>query len=319
MAKAKQSQQPKNQRQRPRRRRYRVPRPMSELASRQRQYAQLLLEPDNGDSIQGGVYDGELGNFQRFISTSQLANGVNQTAGILAFFPSTGNAIAVSNAASNAALTFSVSNTGMPGNVFLTANAAKSRGIACKIELVPSALSVTNIVGEVAAGVTTLNSFVSGTTTVDDIFNISKMYGPIQRRVYRTNWFPSGLDHTYSTYNTAPDEDRHAVFLAFRNWPASAVLQARITYVVEYTVRNGIGIPPTAKLSKPVGHAEVVHKLQSTEPHWHHSIVSEVSHAATGIAKDVGTFARAAAREGLMSLGKSMFRSAATAGALVIA
>lgn len=299
-------------------RRPRLPRVMSDLAARQRTYAQLLTEPDNGSVIPGGVYDGELGNFQRFITTVQVANGVSQTAGILAFFPATGNAISVANAASNAALTFSVSNTSMPGATFLTANAAKTRGIAAKIELVPSALSVTNIVGEVAAGITTLNSFVSGTTSVDDIFNVSKMYGPIQRRVYRSNWFPSGLDHTYSTYNTAPDEDRHAVFIAFRNWPATALLQVRITYVVEYTVRNGIGIPPTAALSKPVGHVEVVHKLQATEPHWHHSIASEVSHAATGIAKDVGSFARAAAREGLMSLGKSMFRSTVGAGALMV-
>ncbi len=288
------------------------------LAERQRHYARLLAEPDNGNLVPGGVYDGELGNFQRFISTVQLANGVNQTAGILAFFPATGNAISVSNAASNAALTFSVSNTGLPGATFLTANAAKTRGIAAKVELIPSSLSVTNIVGEIAAGVTTLNSFVSGTTTVDDIFNIAKMYGPIQRRVYRSNWFPSGLDHTYSTYNTAPDEDRHAVFIAFRNWPSTALLQARITYVLEYTVKNGIGIPPSAALSSPVGHNEVIQKLQTAEPHWHHSIVSEVSHAATGIAKDVGSFARAAAREGLVSLGKSMFRSAMSAGPLAL-
>jgi hypothetical protein len=282
---------------------------MAMINERQRQYAQLLISPDNGTMPREGVYNGELGQFIRFVRAVQLTNGVSQTAGVLAFCPATGNMLAISDASPGAALTFAFSNTSAPGSTFLNANASKTRGIAAQIELVPSALSVTNIVGEIACGVLTAGNLPSGTLTVNTAFDLAKAYGPIQRKTYTSRWYPSGLDHTYSAYNTTPNEDHNLVYIAFRNWPATASLQARVTYVVEYTPANNIGVPPSGNVSTPVKHDDVVHTLHRSDPHWHHSIVDELKDAGKHIAKDVGGFARAAARSGLMHLGENMVKS----------
>lgn len=244
------------------------------MPARQMAYAQLLKQPDSGQLPDGGVYDGELGNFRRFVATIDV-NQPTHTAGYVAFVPATGNGLFGSVTAASGTPAVALGNTSFPGAAYLQANAYKTRGIACKIELIPSAASITNITGECASGVSTLGSFPGGVVTVNHMFDIAKAYGPLKRDVVQSNWFPSGLDHTYSQYNVAPNEDSNVVFVAYRGWPAGIALSVRITYVVEFTVKNTIGIPPTGQVSNPVGHHQVIQALQTADPHWHHSIMDE--------------------------------------------
>nr|UJQ92825.1 MAG: hypothetical protein [Narnaviridae sp.] len=282
-----------------------------------RRYAHLLHNPDNGDHM-FDIYDGERGETQKFVSTITLNTTTGHTSGFLQVLGATGNGQSASGATSSTALTFALLNTGYPGATFLTANANKTRCKALKLELIPSAASFSTITGEVAAGVTTSASFVSGTTTVDNLFDISKAYGPLRRETVVSRWIPSGLDHTYANYNTVPNEDHNAVFIAYRGWPAGVQISVRITYVVEYTIKNLIGIPPTGAVSVPLGHQHVLAAMQQQDPHWHHSILDEVKRAGVGIAKDAGNFARHMARNGMVSLAEKFFSRAAE-GAIVLA
>lgn len=264
-------------------------------------YAKLLLAPDSCDLPQSGVYDGELGMFHRFVSTITL-NGAGDTCGYLAFCPSTGNGFHASAATAGATVTAATTNVGFPGALFLTSNAGKSRGISAKLELIPSAASMTNITGDAAAGVTTSASFSAAVVplTVNRLFDLAKAYGPIKRETVRSSWFPSGLDHTYNTYNVGITEDHNIVYIAYRGWPAGVPMQVRITYVVEFTINPNIGMPPTGRVSVPVGHNQVVAQLQNSDPHWHHSILDEFKGAGRNIAKDIGSFAQGMLRNAMV-------------------
>lgn len=286
--------------------------------SRQQQYAQLLVAPDNGTLPNDGVYDGELGNFRRFVQTFSLG-APTHTSGVLAFCPATGNGIALSTAAPTDTITHVLTNVGFPGLTYLSANASKSRGIAAKIDLMPSTASFSNLTGEACAGVTTFATFPTGAYTVNSVFDSAKAYAPLQRKAVTSRWFPSGLDHTYSAYNVSPSEDHNVVFVAFRGWPVGLLMNIRVTYVVEYTVKPSLGIPPSGSVSQPVGHHAVVASLQTSDPHWHHSLLDEVKEAGRGIVHDAGLFARGMARMGLTHLGSNLLKQAPKALPLLLA
>jgi hypothetical protein len=280
-------------------------------------YAQLLHNPDNGDHM-FDVYDGERGETQKFVSTITLNTTAGHTAGFLQLFGATGNGQWQSGASSSTALTFALLNTGCPGAAYLTANANKSRCKALKLELIPAAASFSNITGEVAAGVTTSAAWASGITTIDQLFDIAKAYGPLRRETVVSRWIPSGLDHTYSNYNSVPNEDHNAVYIAYRGWPAGVPISIRMTYVVEFTIKNSIGIPPTGAVSVPVGHPHIIAAMQQQDPHWHHSILDEVKRAGVGVARDVGNFTRHMARNGMVRVAEKVF-SRGVSSAIVLA
>lgn len=286
--------------------------------SRQQQYAQLLMSPDNGTLPNDGVYDGELGNFRRFVQTFSLG-APTHTSGLLVFCPATGNGIALSTVAPTDTISHVLTNAGFPGITYLTANASKARGVSAKIDLIPSTASFSAITGEACAGVTTFASFPSGAYTVNGVFDSAKAYAPLQRKAVTSRWFPSGLDHTYSAYNTVPSEDNNVVYAAYRGWPVGLLMTVRVTYVVEYTVKPSIGVPPTGVVSQPVGHHAVVSALQTADPHWHHSLLDEVKEAGRGIAHDAGLFARGMARMGLTHLGTNLMKQAPKALPLLLA
>lgn len=308
MAKRKLQQRVSRRRRQPRRV---VPRgitmPSGEL-SRQTQYAQLLSDPDNGKLLLDGVYDGELGNIQRFTSTLTANTTTGHTCGYCVFCPRTGNGFIASTTTSNTAISFSVTNSGFPGASFLLANAARTRGIAAKLELIPSSFSWSEMTGEVCAGIGSNINFVTATTTVDHLFDVAKAYGPLTKKTVTSRWFPSGMDHVYETYNSAFNDESNIVFIAWRNVVAAKAVPVRISYVVEYTLRNTIGIPLNASTSNPVGHNVVLRALQDHDPHWHHNILDEIKSLGKGVTADLGVFARHMVRKGLSDLGSAMFK-----------
>lgn len=282
---------------------------VNSAASIRQAYAHLLISPDSGMVPPTGVYDGELGNFKRFVSSITFNNVAGHTCGLLTFCPGTGNGFVSSTTASNIGIAFSSTNVGFPGAVYLGANALKVRGIAAVLELIPSAASITNITGEVAAGYGT-PGLVSGTSTVDQLFDISKAYGPIERKAYRSCWSPSGLDHTYDVYNAGATEDKNVAWVAYRGWPAGIAITVRMTYVVEYVVKPNTGSPATGHNSQALGHHEVVTALQSHDSHWHHNIKNDARELGGLMLHDVGRFARAGLNAGLHKLGSSLFKAA---------
>nr|QKI28842.1 hypothetical protein 3 [Ginkgo biloba tombusvirus] len=282
----------------------------------QQRYARLLHNPDNGDHV-FDIYDGERGETHKFVSSFTLNTTTGHTCGMVAMCGATGNGFTISSTAATSSVTWTVTNSDFPGSVFLNANANKTRCKALKLELIPSAASFSSITGESACGVTTGQSFVAGTTTINQIFDISKAYGPLRREIVTSRWFPSGLDHTYAQYNSSPNEDHNWVFVAYRGWPAGTAITVRVTYVVEFTLKNGIGIPPTGAVSVPIGHTHVLSTLQTRDPHWHHSLLDEVKRAGVGIVEDVGKVARYAARHGMTQIAEKVF--ARGAGAMLLA
>lgn len=272
----------------------------STVPSHALQYANMLANPDAGTIPQDGIYDGELGMFHRFVSTVTLNGTAGHTSGYLAFCPATGSGVYQSTAGSTVPYAVSFTTTGLPGAAFLSTNAFKTRAISCKIELIPSTASITNITGEAACGITTVGNFVGATTTADHLFDIAKAYGPLKREVVRSGWFPASLDHCYSVYNGPVTEDVNMTYIAYRGWPAGVPISFRISYVVEFTVKNTLGIPPTGRVSKPVGHHSVVSAMLDSDPHCFHSILDEFKVAGKGMAKDLGGFARGMLRNGLM-------------------
>jgi hypothetical protein len=216
-------------------------------------------------------------------------------------------------------ISFSVTNSGFPGASFLNTNAARTRGIAAKLELIPSSFSWSEMTGEVACGIISNRNVVTGATTVDNLFDVAKAYGPLTKKTVVSRWFPSGLDHTYETYNVTFNDEANIVFIAWRGVVAAKAIPIRITYVVEYTVNNTIGIPPSSTTSNPVGHNSVLRAIQDHDPHWHHSVLDEVKSVGKGIASDLGVFARHMVRKGLSDLGSSMFKVGPKALPLLLA
>lgn len=299
------------------RRKRRQPRQATELKpSLQQRYARLLHNPDNGDHV-FDIYDGERGETHKFVSSFTLNSTAGHTCGMVAMCGATGNGFTISSTAATSSVTWNITNSDFPGNAFLNANANKTRCKALKLELIPSAASFSSITGESACGVTTGQSFIAGTTTINQIFDISKAYGPLRREIVTSRWFPSGLDHTYAQYNSSANEDHNWVFVAYRGWPAGTSITVRVTYVVEFTLKNGIGIPPTGAVSVPIGHTHVLSTLQTRDPHWHHSLLDEVKRAGVGIVEDVGKVARYAARQGMTQIAEKVFTRGA--GAMLLA
>jgi len=270
-----------------------------------------LKHPENSGIPRTGIYDGELGNFNRFTSSLELNATAGQTCGFMALFPGTGNGLWQSGPSASTAMTFAFSNSGIPGSAFLNTNAAKVRGIACKIELIPAGASITNITGDCAAGVTTGSSFISGTTAVNHLFDMAKASHPLQRQVVTSNWYPGSFDHTYNVYNTAPSgDDYNCVYIAYRGWPAGVPLIVRMTYVVEWTVKPNLGLPVSHAVSSPVGHPHVLAALHHRDPHWHHSLLDEVKGFGRGLLKDVGEVGRYVARTKLSEYAGKMLKAA---------
>ncbi|APG76491.1 hypothetical protein 2 [Hubei tombus-like virus 9] len=266
-----------------------VPKRMLELA-------ELLHNPCDAD-IPRGIYPGEVGAVERFI-WEQAFVGVNNTACFYAFHPNTGAIIYSNQTTSSGALAMTTTASFAPGQTFLSANAAKVRGLAACIQVACSSLSVTAITGEISLGVLTADVVTNNllTTTTDQWFNMLQARGPISRDIKEVKWYPGLRDNSFTTYNgslnslatlqaTGSDlSDTHVVCIAIRNVPVGTTINVRTTYVAEWSPKLTVGITPSTAVSPGTNHLAAANILHKSKPNWFHNAGSGLGNAASGFA-----------------------------------
>lgn len=253
-----------------------------------------LLDPCAGPLE--SYYPGERGMVQRFTLDATINATAGLTAGFVHVIPAAGQWLYYAAATSIATGT-PTAQTG-PGQIFLAANAAKFRPVAACVTVIPSAVSVTNITGEIAAAVVSANTLSTTTTSfVDGVFQLAQARSVLAKREYEIKWYPGTLDSTYApavsgTATLADQADQNAVLVAYRGYPAGTSLSLRITVILEWTPVQNIG---TAVSSAPragtnvTAHAAALHEHQSS---WWHNL-------KTGFMDDLGSAARYVGRTGL--------------------
>nr|UJQ92751.1 MAG: hypothetical protein [Narnaviridae sp.] len=270
--------------------------------TKEQAYAQLLADPCN--AVPRSFYPGEMGIVNRFITDFVINGTATHTAGIIAFVPGLNTVLTGSNAASNGLITLTA-NTG-PGAGLISSSARKFRALAGCITALPSAVSYTNITGEIAVGNVAADQLGTVTAvTVDSVFQLLPKRAVLAKTQYDVKWQPGVLDHTYQTMTTAgratssEQGDLGMVILAYRGFPASTPISIRLTSVLEWTPFESVGIPTSNVSNTPVDHHQVVAAMSNSHPGWWHNIGNELEHIGTGILKDVGMAGRYLARQGL--------------------
>lgn len=255
-------------------------------------YAQLLFDPCNADYDIDAGYGGEKGFIQRVVGDFTVNAVASQTAGLVVLHPQTGLASTVTVAASGTAFAFALANFSLnpatPGGGFLAGVAEKTRAYASCISVFPAAVSLTNITGEFAMGVMSMDTLFSATQSVDNVFTLLTIRGAIQKVQTDIKWFPGTMDDRYALWNAplqVDTSDTNVIVLAYRGYPAGLALSCRTTSVVEWTARSagGLSVTDTTRPALPV--ANIVAAMHKKYPRW----LRNIGDAAGAAASAVGT------------------------------
>jgi len=263
-------------------------------------YMALLNDPCNADTDLQAVYPGEGGFIQRFISDGTL-NSVaagTATSGVILFHPNSGGVYSSfqndpTNGIPISLGSYILASTGFPqapGQTFLTGSAAKIRALAACVSVLPSAVSVTNMTGEVACGVTSLDS-TFGTNSVNDFFALFAARAALTKKQVDCKWYPGAFDDRYSTWNSntsIDSSDTNVIGIAWRGYPVNAALSARLTSVVEWTPRLKSGLPPSNQVKPSIDHNNAVATLQQAKPDWWHNLGAAANYTTNFLWKHGG-------------------------------
>lgn len=248
------------------------------LVGKAQQLAHLLSDPC-GAPVTTGIYPGEVGMVERFISENFIVGAAN-TCGFLAFHPATGWFEFSNNATSAGVSAATFQSTNAPGNSFLAANAQKVRGLGACIQAVCSSLSITNITGEIAMGICSADTLaIAGTVPVDTLFTTLQARSALTREIKEIKWFPGTFDSRFNTYvsgstyptwqTTGADfSDTNIIVVAVRNVPLGTVINLRVTWVAEWTPKPNLGLVPNPNSSPGVNHLAVVNAMEEAHPSW---------------------------------------------------
>lgn len=259
------------------------------------QLAALLRDPCNGPVA--SAYGGEAGIVQRFVQDLTLGTTAGHTCGFAMLSPAGGVILANSRAAPGE--TFSPASFPGPGAGFLGPNAAKFRPLAACITAMPSAVSFTNLTGEIALANVAMNTIeASGTYTIDGIFQLCNARAVLAKKSYEAKWYPSLMDSTYAPASVAgagsltDPSDHNVILLAWRGYPPTVGLSFRFTNVVEWTPRPALGLSVTTTPRQPVPHMDVSAALHRYNPSWWHNLHHDVAgHVAGEVGKGVKALA----------------------------
>lgn len=270
----------------------------------------VLRDPCTGPICH--IHPGEAGNIVRLTQDITVNTLAGQTSGYVVFWPGSNLYLSGGNASSSVA--FSPSSFVGPGAAMLATTARKARSNAACIQVLPSAVSMTSMTGEIATGIisadtiTTLTSF-----SVDQVFQLLTRRETLAKVQFEQIWKPNLADQTYSTANAANDgtffyttpEDSNMIVVAFRSYPAGVGLSMRLTNVMEYTARAGIGLAATqVSTNVPYGNAlNVAAKMDVATPGWvYHlnALTSSVAHGVSELASGWAVKKLAAATAGLL-------------------
>ncbi|QKI28850.1 hypothetical protein 3 [Ginkgo biloba tombusvirus] len=288
MAKQKQK-----QKQKPRTRKGRG-RQVAGLGAKELQLARLLNDPCSAEIPAGSIYSGETGIVSRFAVELGVGSGVAETCGAILFHPND-NTVAILSQA-NPATTFTI-NAGNfvtgngPGTAFLLSNAAKMRSLAACITAMPVS-STLNCTGDIAVGNLTLSSVYGTNVSINSIFSLLTVRGPMVRKNYEAKFVPGAFDSRYAKIFTGSnpsssgtdDSDTAVVVLAFRGVPAASGLLFRLTSVVEWTPIFNVGLTTSSSTNVGVKHDVVTSALSKHHGGWWHNLWDRVGSDLGGIA-----------------------------------
>lgn len=285
----------------------RVPRaPMNTHAT---DVARILLDPCHAD-MPRSYYPGESGYMSRFSNDISIV-GAGNTASYFGFHPNSGWTIGASVAAANTAINPNdfVINTNTPGFNFLAANASKVRAVAACINVIPSALSITNITGDISVGIISPDALRQHTAvihTIDQLGLYTSARTAIERRGYEVKWKPGFFDDKYLSFinpngvitggNGSDLSDTTALLVCVRGLFLGAVISLRITWVVEWVPKFNLGLPPTAAVNPTrVNAVAVSAALDHKRSDWWHNLMNNTGRVLGNAATEVGgAFARGA-------------------------
>lgn len=292
-------------------------------------YAQLIQDPCNGPTDLQHRYKGEQGFIQRFVSDGTFNTTAGVTSGFICFHPNSGSVVTFAAPTSSTTTPITLASYVLgggvpgPGTSYLAGAADKTRTYAACLQAYPSAVSITNLVGEYAVGCVSMST-TFGTVSADSFFTLLAGRGAMTKKKTEIKWFPGGMDDRYMQYNvntTIDPSDTNVIVLAYRGYVAAAALSIRLTNVVEWTPKAAIGIAPTQTTTTPLPHDAIIASVHNKNPGWIHNLESDLSTAASGfvggLAKDVASAGRYAARKG-MSYGLSRLENMIIGGSMAL-
>lgn len=279
-------------------------------------YLSLLNDPCHADTDLSALYPGERGIIQRFLrdGTINYTAGGTSTAGFLFYHPASGTLCVSYQADSTSTQAISLSSyvtssagVAAPGYGYLTSNADKCRAVAACIQVNASGLSITNLVGECSVGVVSMDT-TFGTWSVNDVFTMLGAKANITREAMEVKWYPGTLDDRYNmigNLTTVDTSDSNVVAFAWRGYPSNVYLSVRLTAVLEWTPKLGVGIPASNQVREVVPHNQLIAQLQNAKPNWFHNLGSTVTaYAGQYAGQLLGTFGKSAVRS--LSAGLAM-------------
>lgn len=265
------------------------------------EYQATLLDPCSGPVK--SHYPGEEGICQRFVQDLTMNTAVGATAGWMFFTPAS-NAFQSNGAATSGTAVVSAAFSG-PGQTFLTASASKLRAFSACVTLVPSAVSMTNMTGEIGVAIVSANTIVAGASyTADGLFQLTQKRAVLAKEEYDVKWFPGGLDHTYApivggSITLQDSADSNGILLVYRGFPAAIPLSVRLTTNVEWTPIPAIGTAVSSVPRAGVNAQKEANALHRQNPGWWHKFGSELAHQVVNYG---GLAARYAAKQGVQYL-----------------
>lgn len=267
--------------------------------------ANLLNDPC-GAPLPPPFLAGENGMVSRFVLDGTIV-GAGNTAAYLAFHPNTGWTVSNSAVASFSgipAADFSINASNSPGFNFLATNAAKVRGLAGCLTVLPSSLSITNITGEIAVSSISpdaLRTLLAVGHNVDQVAAYTNARTAIERRAYDTKFKPGSFDGKYSTYQntgnisgTGTDlSDTNAILVTVRGLPVGASIAIRFTWVCEWVPKFNLGLTPTVSNTPlAIDHMAVGASLDKHKPNWWNNLAHTVEDTLGPVAAKVGKSAQ---------------------------
>lgn len=251
-------------------------------------HAAMLYDPCNA-RLSACVGRGDAGIMQRFSTSFNVGTGVGATAGYLVVVPGAGLITSADLAATTTASTATYAATSTPGYALLNANSANMRCVGCCVEIMPLAAESSRAgwfaLGNVAAGLIPQG----GSVTPDGIAGLLPTTMRVGDGSTSIKWSPGSNDDLYNGLGLlASNTDNNAVAFVWGNCPAAVGFRIRITAIVEWRPKAGMGMVDSAvEVSGTRSTLDDVKRfLTSKDPNWWWSVGKSVFNAA----KTVATF-----------------------------
>lgn len=258
-------------------------------------YQSLLNDPCN--ATVEGFYGGDTGITQRFVGDYTFNTTAGFTAGYVVFTPAANVLLYAGNASPAVAITPAGITNG-PAATWLGAAAIKIRPLAACLEMIPSAVSLTNMTGETACAILNASNITTlSSLSTDAVFQLCNDKDVLEKRDYEVKWFPGALDHTYApvwtsgavagTASLSDQADNNSVVIAWKGYPAGAALSFRATNVLEWCPQAGTGLAAQSAPRVPHDTQREAAVLHKKKPSWWNNFKKKHGHQMQQIGEKV--------------------------------